>query len=237
MRKLLSLVALCLMATVLYAQDNTNNCAQEKDVTKFLGIPVDGTREEMARKLVEKGFTPSLHQGKTCWDGEFLGEPVHLFIRTAYGKVWRIAVLDSTFRDAGQIRVRYNELAARYGNNEKYIASTQYFIPEDEDLDYQMTRKRYEAKFFQQGEEVDTVGFHEWSAEYVRQMHSDVIVDWDNLSESYRAQLSSTVWKAWLVRKNSHKAVWFDIASLDRNKHRIVLYYDNKLNNKQGEDL
>ncbi len=230
MRKLLSLVVLYLMGGGLYAQ------GQEMDITKFLGIPVDGTREEMTQKLVEKGFTPSLLRGKACLDGEFLGEPVHIFIRTDNLKVWRIAVLDTTFRDAGQIRIRYNELADRFGNDEKYIASKQYFIPEDEDLDHQITRKRYEAKFFQQEEEVDTVGFHEWSADYVRQMHRDVIVDWDNLSESYRAQLSSTVWKAWLVRKNSHKTVWFDIASLGRNKHRIVLYYDNLLNRPHVAD-
>ena len=28
----------------------------QKDVTKFLGIPVDGTKAEMKKKLQEKGF-------------------------------------------------------------------------------------------------------------------------------------------------------------------------------------
>ena len=31
--------------------------AQEKDVTKFLGIPIDGTKSEMIAKLKGKGFT------------------------------------------------------------------------------------------------------------------------------------------------------------------------------------
>ena len=29
----------------------------QKDVTKFLGIPVDGYKSEMRRKLIDKGFT------------------------------------------------------------------------------------------------------------------------------------------------------------------------------------
>ena len=29
----------------------------QKDVTKFLGIPVDGSKTEMKKKLIEKGFT------------------------------------------------------------------------------------------------------------------------------------------------------------------------------------
>ena len=31
----------------------------QKDVTKFLGIPVDGTKAQMIAKLKAKGFTPS----------------------------------------------------------------------------------------------------------------------------------------------------------------------------------
>ena len=31
----------------------------QNDVTKFLGIPVDGTKAEMIRKLKAKGFTSS----------------------------------------------------------------------------------------------------------------------------------------------------------------------------------
>ncbi len=49
MRKLVSLLLLCIMTMTMYAQ--------QKDVTKFLGIPVDGTKSAMIQKLKAKGFT------------------------------------------------------------------------------------------------------------------------------------------------------------------------------------
>ena len=48
MKKILSLAVLLAFSLAMYAQ---------KDVTKFLGIPVDGTKSEMIKKLKEKGFT------------------------------------------------------------------------------------------------------------------------------------------------------------------------------------
>ena len=50
MKKILSLAVLLVFSLAMYAQ---------KDVTKFLGIPVDGTKSEMIKKLKEKGFTES----------------------------------------------------------------------------------------------------------------------------------------------------------------------------------
>lgn len=50
MKNLLTVVMLFVFSTALYAQ---------KDVTKFLGIPVDGTKTAMIQKLKAKGFTPS----------------------------------------------------------------------------------------------------------------------------------------------------------------------------------
>ena len=47
MKKLFFIVSLCLCSVTF---------AQEKDVTKFLGIPVDGSKAEMIRKLREKGY-------------------------------------------------------------------------------------------------------------------------------------------------------------------------------------
>ena len=47
MKRLFTLVALCLLSAVAFAQ---------KDVTKFLGIPVDGTKTQMIQKLKAKGF-------------------------------------------------------------------------------------------------------------------------------------------------------------------------------------
>lgn len=47
MKRLISIILVALTSMVMYAQ---------KDVIKFLGIPVDGTKEAVRQKLVEKGF-------------------------------------------------------------------------------------------------------------------------------------------------------------------------------------
>ena len=54
MKKLLTLTMLLIVAGTLRAQT---------DVTRFLGIPVDGSKTEMIQKLKEKGFrSPLLYQ-------------------------------------------------------------------------------------------------------------------------------------------------------------------------------
>ncbi len=52
--------------------------AQNKDVTKFLGIPVDGTKTEIKQKLIAKGFVPK-KMGDLEWlEGEFNGRNVNV---------------------------------------------------------------------------------------------------------------------------------------------------------------
>ena len=48
MKKISSVLLLFLLSISIYAQQN---------VTKFLGIPVDGSKADMIQKLKEKGFT------------------------------------------------------------------------------------------------------------------------------------------------------------------------------------
>ena len=47
MKKVLCSFFMALLAVVMFAQ---------KDVTTFLGIPVDGTKSEMMKNLISKGF-------------------------------------------------------------------------------------------------------------------------------------------------------------------------------------
>ena len=67
--------------------------AQKNDVTKFLGIPVDGTKAEMKQKLVAKGFTYNAQND--YFEGEFNGRDVIVCIATNNNKVWRIMVKDA----------------------------------------------------------------------------------------------------------------------------------------------
>ena len=74
MKKIYLLMCL-LVSVVAYAQ---------KDVTKFLGIPVDGTKAEMKKKLTSKGFT--YIPKDDLFKGEFNGSEVFLSIVTNNNK-------------------------------------------------------------------------------------------------------------------------------------------------------
>ena len=63
MKKILSLAVLLVFSLAMYAQ---------KDVTKFLGIPVDGTKSEMIKKLKEKGFT-EVRMTRMYWKANLMG--------------------------------------------------------------------------------------------------------------------------------------------------------------------
>ena len=79
----------------------------QKDVTQFLGIPVDGTKTDMVQKLKAKGFKYNSANG---WlEGEFNGREVWLLIVANSNKVWRIAVWDKWATDEANIKFRFND--------------------------------------------------------------------------------------------------------------------------------
>lgn len=130
----------------------------QKDVTKFLGIPVDGSKSEIIQKLKAKGYKYNVTHD---WlEGEFNGSDVIISIHTYNNKVWRIVVTDFDNDDETNIKIRFNKLCRQFNNNKKYVQSSlnDFTIPEDEDISYEMLvhKKRYEASFFQlQGTEND----------------------------------------------------------------------------------
>ena len=159
MRKFLTLLAMIAISASVFAQ---------KEVTKFMGIPVDGSPTEMIKKLKAKGFTTdeyallAVKLGSVDWDGpevltgRFNGERVIVYILVETNKVWRICLVDKDPCDETQIKIRFNTLVRQFEGNGKYVP---YFdeqtIADDEDISYQMTvnKKRYEATFLQKGED------------------------------------------------------------------------------------
>ncbi len=159
MRKFLTLLAMIAISASVFAQ---------KEVTKFMGIPVDGSPTEMIKKLKAKGFKTdevfmrAVKRGLIDLDepegltGRFNGERVQVNLGVEQNKVWRIYLSDKNSRDETQIKIRFNTLVRQFENNDKYIP---YFdeqtIADDEDISYQMAvnKKRYEATFLQKGED------------------------------------------------------------------------------------
>ena len=141
MKKIFSVLLLLLLSISIYAQQN---------VTKFLGIPVDGSKAAMIQKLKEKGFT--YNTTTDFLEGVFNGEEVYIHIQTNKNKVWRIAVGDKTGRDEGQIKIRYNKLFQQFEDNSKYtISKTSHKLSDSEDISYEISvhKKQYAAAFYQ----------------------------------------------------------------------------------------
>lgn len=158
MRKFLTLLAMIAISASVFAQ---------KEVTQFMGIPVDGSPTEMVKKLKAKGFKTDekfmqpIKQGLIDWDGpevltgRFNGERVILGLLVEQNKVWRICLSDKDSRDETQIKRRFNTLVRQFENNDKYVYFYEQTIADDEDISYQMTvnKKQYEAYFLQKGED------------------------------------------------------------------------------------
>lgn len=146
MKKILTLAVVLMTTIALFAQE-------KKDVTKFLGIPIDGYKSEMISKLKAKGFT-STSRDKNILEGEFNGKDVELHIHTINNKVYRIAVADKNYTTETNIRIRFNTLLNQFENNSKYIGYSNKPIPEDENLSYEISvnSKRYDASFYQNGD-------------------------------------------------------------------------------------
>ena len=153
MKKLILFVAVCILfgAGNVTAQQNKN----KTEVTKFLGIPVDGTKSQMIQKIKAKGFTYNQKQDRL--KGKFNGRDVYVSVVTNKNKVWRIVVQDVVPSSETNIKIRFNELCRQFAENEKYVPQNltgNYEIESDEDISYNITvrNKRYEAGYFQMTE-------------------------------------------------------------------------------------
>ena len=141
MKKLMSIVMLLAVTAALHAQ---------KSVTQFLGIPVDGTKSEMIRKLKAKGFESTSYK-KDLLEGEFNGQEVNVSIGTNNNIVYRIFIFDANSTNEAQIKIRFNNLCQQFSENDRYFSLGKYTLSEDEDISYEMTvhNKRYQAAYYQ----------------------------------------------------------------------------------------
>lgn len=206
--------------------------AQNKDVTKFLGIPVDGTKTEMKQKLIAKGFVPK-KMGDLEWlEGEFNGRNVNVYICTNNNKVYRIMLADKNTVDEAQIKIHFNNLVKQFENNKRYYAFGDYSLSDEKDISYEMIvhNKIYAAYYSQNPdfENIDTkvqIAIKEkYSAEELK-----------NPSETIKKDIADITDKI-TFDEFSMKPVWFRIVSYN-GEYYISMYYDNEYNHANGEDL
>lgn len=239
MRKFITLIAMIVLAAGLHAQN---------EVTKFLGIPVDGTKSEMIQKLKAKGFT--YNQKEDLLEGEFNGEKVNIHIVTQGNKVYRVMVSDKKTRDEAQIRIRFNNLLSQFENNSKYASyESNAMLEDDEDISYGITvkKKQYQAAFFQCGDSIFLANYiKERCAREIKKMHDYynqfTEEEWENptqeMSDTYSKLSQEYIEKATndIIVQRANKQVWFKINEF-QGEYYISMYYDNLYNEANGEDL
>lgn len=239
----------------------------QKDITKFMGIPVDGNKYEVVDALLEKGFEYDTSQDNwTRLTGFFNGAKSDIYVNTNKNLVSRISVIDSNTYSESQIINRFNNLVIQFANNKNYISDEyeKYLIPQNEDISYEMIchNKNYEAIFYQKP---DTIDIKEHSS-YLSDLSDEEISNMvNNLIQTDSLYLGS--YKTFdLENFNNHRGVNFDkdrgwlilIAEIynfrkeyfnkydkpvwfkicqHRNEYCIAIFYDNENNRANGEDL
>lgn len=223
MKAILISLIMAVSAIAMHAQD---------EVTKFLGIPVDGTKTEMIEKLKKKGFTVVKDNILT---GEFNGRDVDLFVGTNNNKVYRIMVSDANFTSEAEIKIRFNNLVHQFENNSKYAScATDQMIPESEDISYEMTvhNKRYQATFCQPGDALKAklwkIIEDKYTPEQLANLSDELKADLDEELRAFGVEL--------LMEAALNRSVWFMIDK-HYGQYGILLFYDNGYNRANGEDL
>lgn len=225
MKKLL-IIAMLFMSTMANAQ---------KEVTKFLGIPVDGLKPAMMQKLKAKGFV--YNQRLDCLTGEFNGHDVRVSVVTNNNKVWRIVLQDAIAQDETGIKIRFNKLVQQFQNNQKYMPATlsDPTLSDSEDISYEMLvhKKRYEAAFYQLPTNTDTLEMQTGLREKLLEKYTPEQLE--NPTEEQQADIKYEA-VMYMLDLYSKRSVWFMIDE-QYGQYRILMYYDNEYNHSDGEDL
>lgn len=235
MSKKLFFVLLVLFGITLSLSAQTHDNQQKStSVTKFLGIPIDGTKKEMIQKLINKGY--EYDSNYDCLEGEFNGYKVKLHVVTNNNKVYRILVEDARYISETDIKIRFNRLCKQFSNNERYISLKNYEIPDEEDISYEITvhNKRYEASYYQTEKLTDTLAIKKEMQELVYNKYGkDKNIE--DLTDSETIEITLD-YLLFYIEKYTNNSVWFMIDD-GYAGYKILMYYDNLNNQANGEDL
>lgn len=227
LKKIIQITIFLILPVVLYGQ---------KDVTKFLDIPIDGFKPEMMKKLKSKGYTV-IQGSEDMLEGEFNGTDVNIGIATNNNKVWRIAIVDANYTDEINIKIRFNNLIQQFMNNERYETESdstiaKYTIPKEEDISYEMgvKDKRYQALFYQKSIKLD-------SLKRELQLIEDHVSQKDSLNDKENEKLKPLMTELFTVYMNkTNKTVWFMIDE-KYGEYGILMFYENGYNEADGSGL
>lgn len=222
----------------------------QTDVTTFLGIPVDGFKADMRKKLIAKGFTPTTYN-EDVLEGEFNGHDVYVHIVTNNNKVYRIMLTDKNNKNETDIKIRFNKLVRQFDNNERYIYPLEtlaeaiekigsneegvYIIPDEDDISYEMSvnNKRYQAAFHQVMDKSKKDAIPVSEEQIMNLLKASEV---ENPTDEQKKMAEDLIRFSVYRNMEEKKSVWFMICE-DGGEYYIAMYYDNKYNEANGEDL
>lgn len=217
MRNILTITVL-LFAFSLHAQ---------KEVTTFLGIPVDGTKSEMINKLKEKGFTYKLYAD--CLTGKFNNKDVIVYVVTQNDKVWRIFILEDCNYDRHNVILRYNELLSQFEKDINYTKATgseilsfpdsEYTFPDDINDEYALFIQENKTKVIDQIKPL------------LLQKYSEAQLANPDIGITLGIQIEIIEYAC----TKAQKLFGFNIVETDGMYH-ITLYYDNLHNHQKSNN-
>jgi len=234
-----------LLITWLSAIMSFTAIAQQSNTISFLGIPVDGSKAEMENRLrTEKGFfyEDNNWQEAGILTGNFNGYQVHVSISDYNGLVKRVMV-SYPYMSETQVKILYNELFRQLSKNEKYVVNmfdSTGELNEDEDISYEISvnSKQYQNVFV----------YPPWETlkDYVKRIENvqnpDDLSQDEELMSFYNSthkdgKEDSAAILFWIL-EHSEGHVWFTIVTgVNYGDYHIILFYDNKKNKANGEDL
>lgn len=204
----------------------------QKDVTTFMGIPVDGTEQSMIQKLQRSGFEYD-YRTKT-FNGEFNGRDAMLKIATNKQRVWRICIVYDFGEDNEQTKIVFNNLCKNFENSPKYTSASgsNKFIPAHENISDEILyrNKSYTASYYQNPK--DTAVINQQLREYLLEKYPELQ---HNPTEEMKAYITMDTIE-YMSELYAKKSVWLKIQK-DILGYFIVIYYDNEYNHVNGEDL
>ncbi len=227
MKKIFLLLFVYVVSATTFAQN---------DVTTFLGIPVDGTKSEMRKKLIEKGFEPIKLDEDVIFRGEFNGINVNIHIATNNNKVCRLMIADVNTLDESSIKTRFNKLVSQFENNKRYVSFDDFSIADDVDISYEMNikNKKFEALYYQIADP-QKIGDFETKSMIEKLSSKYTLEELQNPTEEIEKEIEKAGNEI-LLEKTKKKPVWFTISKY-YGDYYIIMYYDNEYNRANGEDL
>lgn len=201
-------------------------------ITRFLGIPVDGSKADMIENLKQKGYT--YHDAEDYFTGYYFGSPVYIFLQTVKGKVSRVVVYDIPQRNEQEIKARFNMVYDKFSNSSRYIPHQKKNarISDKEVISDQMRHHKLYKAVFKQIKEKALNPENIVKASMVPQ--GATTIDAEILNDDYYER-SRRIHARALAHINKHVAhdteghenqVWFSISERF-GKYALILFYDN----------